>query len=136
MLESGVTSDDGSQTRPPMSGAGTVLITGSSAGCAGVANQADRVSQSLIESGKDVRIICDGNFPPSETDFGFVQLPEAARAAFAAGHTTRRELMDAQLDESCLAAEIAEPWRCSLVSHVLRNYIESGPLFIRTRSLP
>lgn len=130
-LELGAISDDQTVILPPLGGAGSFTISGTSAGCAAVANQGDRLSERAKALGHSTQLICDGNFPP---DAQF--LPDDSRkdeliAALESNWEKRNENHDRLRDESCVAIQTETPWRCDLASYVLANHITESPVFIR-----
>lgn len=130
-LQQGITSDDGQVTLPALGGTGLVTISGTSAGCVGVANNADRIAQRVKALGHETAVICDGSFGP---DLPF--LPEGGnrdnfvdlRSQFSA---LRQANQSPVLDESCQSLQTMEPWRCDLASYVLANHITESPMFVR-----
>ncbi|MEM6293824.1 MAG: pectin acetylesterase-family hydrolase [Myxococcota bacterium] len=131
LLETGAASDDGTEVLPPLQGAGEVVLAGGSAGCAGVAFQADRLTSRFSATGKNMRLICDGNFPPNEVDLGLESLPPDAISRLEEEYLARVMNHDALFDETCVAGEAEEPWRCATPRQVLGQYIEGAPLFLR-----
>lgn len=130
-LEVGAVSDDQTVTLPPLGGAGSFTISGTSAGCAAVAKQGDRLAARAKALGHSTQLICDGNFPP---DLQF--LPDDSRkdelmAAVESVTEQRDENHDPLRDDSCVALQTETPWRCDLASYVLANHITESPIFIR-----
>ena len=132
-LEAGVTSDDGEETLPPLAPGGTIFLTGTSAGCGGVAHQADRLSARWAALGASTLAVCDSAFAPSLEDF---ETPAAREYAArldegnAALYEIRMRTQQLRLDESCVAAERGEPFRCSTAGHVLSEHVTDPRLFI------
>lgn len=132
-IESGVTSDDGEETLPPLAPGDTVFLTGTSAGCTGLAHQADRLTARWARRGASTRAICDAAFLPSAEDFASPMAQEAAvmlETELALNYETRMRTQALLLDESCVAAERAEPFRCATASHVLAEHVTEPRLFI------
>lgn len=130
-LEDGVSSDDGTQTLPALGGNGRALWTGTSGGCQGVANTADRFAARVGGLGLSPWIVCDANFGPVVEDLP----PGAALDALIAQRQLRYSLSTAHAnpsrDDSCEAAHGDDPWVCEWSGYVLGNHITAAPLFVR-----
>jgi hypothetical protein len=130
-LEAGVTSDDGTVMMPRFEGDGYALWTGTSGGCQGVANTADRFATRASSQGFSPGIICDANFGANPD-----LLPEGPeRDAFLADRSRRYDLSsaysNANRDTSCMAALGDSAYLCEHSGYVLANHITSAPLFVR-----
>jgi len=130
-LEAGVTSDDGTVMMPRFEGDGYALWTGTSGGCQGVANTADRFAARAIAQGFSPHIVCDANFGANPD-----VLPEGPeRDAFLEARLRRYELTsqysNAKRDESCMAALGDMPYLCEHSGYVLANHVVGAPLFAR-----
>lgn len=130
-LEAGLSSDDGSESLPPLGTGANVLLTGSSAGCLGVAHQGDRTAARLRDLGATPHIACDGNFGPLTQDLP----PGPNRDAYIERRRTtsqaRSELQNPHRDESCVAAHPEEVWQCDGAGYVLGEHLQDAPLFVR-----
>ena len=130
-LIAGVTSDDGTATMPRFEGEGFALWTGTSGGCQGVANTADRFAVRAADQGLSPYIVCDANFGPSPDD-----LPAGeALNAFVADRANRFEISSTYAmplrDQSCMAQLADDPTLCELSGYVLANHVVGAPLFVR-----
>lgn len=130
-LEEGASSDDGAVTLPALGGGGTALWTGTSGGCQGVANTADRFAARMRALGVSPALVCDANFGPTDSE-----LPAgAALDALLAGRRARFDLTErysnTNHDESCVAMHPTDPWRCEWSGYVLANHVTEAPLFLR-----
>jgi hypothetical protein len=130
-VEAGITSDDGSQSLPPFEGEGWALFTGTSAGCAGVAHNADRFAERAAGRGLTPWIVCDANAGPVPD-----ALPDGeAKETYVATRKERFEATTAsanlQRDASCVAMQDIDPWLCDLPGYVLGNHVVDAPLFLR-----
>jgi hypothetical protein len=131
LLAGPVTSEDGAATVPSLAAATSVLWAGTSAGAHGVEQSLDRVAARLAANGTEVRGVFDANLPPQPSDLG----DPAAEAGFTAyARDTQWPIYvsayDALVDESCLAANPGEAWRCGQNEHVVLHHVTT-PFFVR-----
>lgn len=131
VLETGATSDDQSVSLPSLGGDGTVTISGTSAGCMGVMNNADRIAQRVKSLGHETQVICDGSFGP---DIPVLPQDERTEALVTLAQQVNQERNNNWLprrDDSCEALQTEEPWRCDFASYVMTNHLSESPSFVR-----
>ncbi|MAA80083.1 MAG: hypothetical protein CL916_12580 [Deltaproteobacteria bacterium] len=131
-LTEGVVSDDGTETLPPLGGGGWALWTGTSGGCQGVMNTADRTAAALQELDISPWIICDANFSPTErvlpAGAPLDEYIESRKKRFEIGATYAKPA----LDQSCIDTHTdEEQYLCDWSGYVLSNHVVDAPLFIR-----
>lgn len=130
-LEAGVSSDDGTVILPALGGAGRAIWTGTSAGCQGVANTADRFAVRAEALGLTPWVVCDANTGPVAADLppgdalDAVLVRRQERFALSSAHANPSR------DESCVAEQAENPWLCEWSGHVLANHVTEAPLFLR-----
>jgi hypothetical protein len=129
-LEKGLASDDGTQSLPKFTDVRRAVLTGTSAGCAGVAHNADAFATRV---GKDkTLIVCDANFSPDDAHLPDGAAKEAHQAARQQRYRSAVDVFDVHLDASCLAAHPGEDaWLCHTSGHILGNHLVEAPLFAR-----
>jgi hypothetical protein len=138
-------------TMPSLTGAGTILWTGSSGGARGALLAADGLRDRLFPATADVKLVADAGFKPAaellydaqshgwasgsiyDGAYGFdaqagtssdVQYDTVGRAEIEAWGAT------STIDQSCLYAHLGEQWKCYDEVHVLMNHVEM-PFFVR-----
>ena len=132
-IENGVTSDDGVETLLPLTAENQILLTGTSAGCTGVAHQADRLAIRWAGLEVSTQTLCDAAFSPFLEDFDNAITQELASILEEGQEETfytRMRTQELLLDDSCVETEQENPSRCNTASHVLTNHITESRLFI------
>jgi hypothetical protein len=128
-LRSGVTSDEGDVTLPPIDASANVLFTGTSGGGYGaivnidyVAAWAADVPVASFKAAVDARV--------SALADDTTLLSDAVKEAILAGGEARRVFRDDFQDESCLEHHaLDDPRLCADASHVLLHHV-AEPMFI------
>lgn len=142
---------------PPLVDAEEVLFVGHSGGAHGLYHNIDNLAATFATyaPNADVRALFDANFLPSnENEAWFDSLAPMVNDAYSgvwAGQTAatdnsftydgntywpggpfemQYDMLDAELDASCLTAHPADGWKCTDRFHVLLNHIAT-PYFIR-----
>jgi hypothetical protein len=130
-LKAGADADDGSMNMPSVDDASMFLLTGTSAGAAGVRSNADRVGEMLrlTNPSVDYRIVVDAGVVP--VDPNPPELSEAdALAALDFKHEVIINWRNAATDESCLEYHAGDERWCSENSHQMFHHITT-PAFVK-----
>ena len=128
-LKKGVTSDDGAETLPSLSDATEVLFSGSSAGANGLTSSLDWWA-SQVPNAK-VGGVFDSIFHPLTEDVADPTVAASYLAQQKLVYTAQKEIYDAHLDDTCVAAHTADDaYLCSSTGHVRLNHITT-PYFAR-----
>ena len=138
-LLDGVASDDGVVTMPALSEATDVLLTGGSAGSGGVLHNVDRLANELLPEARILAVMDAGVFPDISVlhaDPGHPGQNAAWTGAWDGELQAQWDgfMLDAEardsVDDGCLAAHVADPWRCIDNAHVY-GYHVTTPMALR-----
>ena len=132
VLEAGAVSDGGEETLPPLVGGGWALWTGTSGGCQGVMNTADRTAEYLRSLGVSPWIVCDANYSPTTLDLPAGEALDTYVAQRKLRFEINQQYAQPAFDQSCLDAHPEEEeYLCDWTGYGLRNHIVEAPLFVR-----
>ncbi|MCP5312416.1 MAG: hypothetical protein H6955_02595 [Chromatiaceae bacterium] len=114
---------------PDLDYATHVLLSGSSAGGVGAAQQADRIRGALRATNPEVpfRVVVDAAIIPKLQNW----LTPAEAETVWTGFYNDQSVWLADTDDSCLAANASDPWRCEDAGFVVKTALAT-PVFVRS----